>query len=138
MKCKDALAMMDAWMDGELTDERALQLERHIKNCQGCTTRARDLRDMAERLDMIRPAGLPHDLKARTISRFKEEVRSRHAAQKGQNKGWGLRMALGTGCLAGLWAGCLMGLQIISPAACVSEEMLDAFYFSGGLILSWA
>jgi anti-sigma factor RsiW len=51
MNCKKALRAMNAYLDGELSHSAGIELERHIKGCQGCRDRLEILRQVETLLD---------------------------------------------------------------------------------------
>src|ERR1700720_3199590 len=64
MNCAQARTLLDAEMDGELSIERSLELERYLKDCPGCQAELASRRALGaglrEKLDYHRaPLSLP-------------------------------------------------------------------------------
>ena len=67
LTCSDVLADLSAYLDRELTPERAGRLEAHVSECQACATFGAAFGSMLEevRLRMAAPDDLPADVAAR-------------------------------------------------------------------------
>jgi len=48
--CLEAIEWLHAWLDGELDQDSAEQLERHVAHCQSCYSRREMERVLTERL----------------------------------------------------------------------------------------
>jgi anti-sigma factor RsiW len=68
MDCKKALALLDAYLDGELDLSASLELEAHLAECAGCRARREALAGLSGRLraGLTRHA-VPQDLRARLV-----------------------------------------------------------------------
>ncbi|MCG8618637.1 MAG: zf-HC2 domain-containing protein [Desulfobacterales bacterium] len=143
MKCKDAYRLLNAWVDGELQDDAAKAVEIHISGCGKCAAEAEALRRVSGILDGLQPGLPPSGLQQRTMTRFERDAEPDKIGSPGvftwwREAGWPSRTALVSGTLAGLWAGCLLGLSLISPDTSVHMDMVAALCISGGIALSWA
>ena len=68
MDCKKALALLDAYLDGELDLSASLELEAHLAECAACRARREALAGLSGRLraGLTRHAA-PQDLRARLV-----------------------------------------------------------------------
>ena len=58
MKCSEFMQSLDAWTDGELSEEQSAEMERHANQCAPCReqwTAAEQLRSFLSRMDEDRP-----------------------------------------------------------------------------------
>lgn len=69
LTCSEVLAELSAYLDGELTPERAGGIEAHVRECQACATFGAAFGSLlAEvRARMAAPAALPADVEARLL-----------------------------------------------------------------------
>ena len=151
MKCKDAYRLLNAWVDGELQGDAAEAVEIHMSGCGKCTAEAEALERVSGILNSLQPGVPPSGLQGKTMARLTEET-GRETRQETRQEtrgpagltawwrgtGWGGRTALVSGTLAGLWAGCLLGLLLISPETPLHMDIVVALCISGGIALSWA
>jgi anti-sigma factor RsiW len=59
--CRDAVALMTAYLDGELSPGERARLERHLADCPHCTTYLSQLRLTVDALGRIEVEDLPAD-----------------------------------------------------------------------------
>jgi anti-sigma factor RsiW len=66
MDCKKALALLDAYLDGELDLSASLELEAHLAECAACRARREELAGLSGRLRAgLTEYAAPEDLRAR-------------------------------------------------------------------------
>ncbi|HXU58086.1 MAG TPA: anti-sigma factor, partial [Verrucomicrobiae bacterium] len=66
MDCKKALALLDAYLDGELDLSASLELEAHLAECAACRARREALAGLSGRLRAgLTRHGAPEDVRAR-------------------------------------------------------------------------
>ena len=128
---------MNAWIDGEVTEETAAKIEAHLSGCERCAADAEDLRRLTEILNAIPGPVPPEGLQEKILSRRDNEMRSRGFLDWWHGSGWGGRSALCASALVGLWTGCNLGVFLTCTAESIQMDMLAAISFAGDVLQIW-
>lgn len=75
LDCRQALARLYEYLDGELTDERAAQVRHHLEICKGCYPHVnfcRSFQDALHRAGQCQPDA-PAELRARVLELLRAE-----------------------------------------------------------------
>ena len=59
--CRDAVALMTAYLDGQLTDQDRVRLETHLADCPHCSEYLAQLRVTVDALGHVDPDDLPEE-----------------------------------------------------------------------------
>jgi anti-sigma factor RsiW len=68
MNCRKAHPLLDAYRDGELSDQRRRVLEAHLAVCRLCREQHEGLGQVGDMLDSLEVPPLPHGFAARVVS----------------------------------------------------------------------
>ncbi len=138
MECKDALKAMGAWMDNELSKEESTVLKQHISQCAECAAEAENLQELIAALNRICPEDPPHGLMEKTLYRYEQAITPRAKETWQGQTGWIRKIGLAAGSMAGLWAGSMLGMRLVSAQTFSPLDLMAALCFSGGLASLWA
>ncbi len=72
-ECERVLRDVSAYLDGELTEERAAQVARHLETCAPCGAAYREERALKARLKARKRVPAPPDVERRIRERLLEE-----------------------------------------------------------------
>ena len=64
-RCGDVSALVPGYLDGELSEEQAAPLRRHLLSCPDCRAAAQDLTSLRRWFPAPEPAGVPAGFAAR-------------------------------------------------------------------------
>ena len=67
LRCEDAIRLLAQYLDRELDSLRAEELERHLRTCRTCYSRAEFERRLMERLATLGAADVPLSLHRRIL-----------------------------------------------------------------------
>lgn len=137
MKCKDAYKLMNAWCDGELPKDKAAAFKAHVAECSSCSAELDGVLESNQILDGLPRVFPPGDLQARTMARFEEQMDHQSLWTRLFPMGWGRCSMLVAGGVAGLCLGSMLGGVLAAATAFAQWDSAAAFYFSGGILLSW-
>jgi anti-sigma factor RsiW len=59
--CREAVALMAAYLDGELADRDRVRLERHLAACPHCSEYLAQIRATIDALGRVQPDDLPEE-----------------------------------------------------------------------------
>ena len=79
MTCKEAIAKLAEYLDGELTSVVQKQLEAHLKTCPPCRAYLATYRKTKELAANVSRVDMPEDLKARLRALLIDRIRARPA-----------------------------------------------------------
>ena len=141
MQCKDAQAMLDAWIDGELPEELHKAFEDHLRICKICSDEAEDLRMLNLCLDTHPPVQPSPNLQKRIMEAFVEASAFRDPVRWRTwwtSLGWQFQTAMAAGALIGLSIGCHLGGDWTGTQLLDQYSISGLLFSAGDLLLSWA
>jgi anti-sigma factor RsiW len=108
--CPDKESILQAYLDDELDAANVLEIEAHLKGCEGCAGYVRTLRELKSHLgaESLRPPA-PASLRDRVEAAMEGEVKAPRPRPRAPR--WPLPGSAGAGAAAGA-AACLMVLQL--------------------------
>jgi anti-sigma factor RsiW len=95
MRCEEMRSLLDLYLDGELPEEAARKLDRHLLRCPACTYEVRTLEQTRAMLrEAIEPARPTPGFRERTLARlldtFEPSLQMRPHPQVGRQ--WSLEL----------------------------------------------
>lgn len=77
MRCEELRGLLDLYLDGELPEESARRIDRHLLRCQGCAYEARTLEQTVAMLrEAVSPAEALPAFHERTAARLQDAFSS--------------------------------------------------------------
>lgn len=121
---------LSAYLDGELSDVRVAQIERHTIDCEACRARLAELREVSDQLAALPRLRAPDQLTA--AMRRQAERRMLLGGPEASRRSRLLMSILRVGASAALIAACMfIGWQAFQPAQ-VKREMSSPLAENGG------
>jgi len=75
LSCSSVLAVLSDYLDGDLAPGERLQVEEHLRGCDGCARFGGEFKTVvhALRADLLHPGGLPASLRDRLRAALDDE-----------------------------------------------------------------
>ncbi|HZP80447.1 MAG TPA: zf-HC2 domain-containing protein [Chthonomonadaceae bacterium] len=93
MRCDELSGLLDLYLDGELPEETARRVDRHLLRCPACTYEARTLEQTRAMLrEAVPPAAMSPGFRERAAARLLDAFASqlRSASEAGRGRQWTL------------------------------------------------
>jgi anti-sigma factor (TIGR02949 family) len=65
IRCEEVIAHLLTYLDGEIDDERRIQIDRHLEECRGCYSRAEFEKALRDKVRQTGEAQAPQSLQQR-------------------------------------------------------------------------
>ena len=74
MNCTGAIREISSYIDGELEATVRIELEEHLRECEGCATIVRQTEVTIRIFSTSQPADMPKDVRSRLHDKLKQKI----------------------------------------------------------------
>lgn len=120
MNCTTVQAILDKWIDGELSKADTQQVSLHLANCQACSTAAAEQAALGDMLEQLPAPELSRSVTERTMQAFHAEVAEESYADWWKQLGGWMRGATCSLAVCGILMGLLLGSNLSVTSSNVS------------------